>query len=169
MLITLALESFGNLNTELSSIQCSQGTESGTQASVNPFTALKLSAVQQVQESVFNQEGKYLHFKYKEHLKLLLADLRPAPARPGPRICTPCASCVLTEQLAAPAFSAGFTLMWGFFKSSLRSSGEKSHVFWKTNAATLFPDRPPKLNWGVGNTSKSSNPVGESSNTPIRD
>lgn len=57
--------------------------KSGTQASVDPFTALKLSAVQQVQESVFNQEGKYLHFKYKEHLKLLLADLRPAPARPG--------------------------------------------------------------------------------------
>lgn len=47
-------------------------------------------------------------------------------------------------------------------------SNEKSRVFWKTNAATLLPDRPPKLNLGVGNSSKSSNPVRQNSNTLIR-
>lgn len=44
-------------------------------------------------------------------------------------------------------------------KKTLSLSSEKPHVFWKTNAATLFPDRPPKLNLGVGSSSKSSNPA----------
>lgn len=48
-------------------------------------------------------------------------------------------------------------------------SNEKSHVFWKTNAATLFPDLPPNLNLGVRSSSKSSNPARQKQNTFIRD
>lgn len=43
-------------------------------------------------------------------------------------------------------------------RSYVNLSEEKSRVFWKTSAATLCPDRPPKLNLGVGNSSKSENP-----------
>ena len=53
-------------------------------------------------------------------------------------------------------------------KKTLSLSSEKPHVFWKTNAATLFPDRPPKLNLGVGSSSKSSNPsLNSSSNSSL--
>lgn len=51
-----------------------------------------------------------------------------------------------------------FALLCSFLKSYLNLFVEKSQDFWKTNAATLFPDLPPKLNMGVGSSSKSSNP-----------
>ena len=54
--------------------------------------------------------------------------------------------------------------MQSFLKNTNWICPVKSHVFWKTSAATQFPDWLPKLNLGVGSSSKSSNPSPDSSN-----